>query len=98
VTLIIISVTHRTAEYEASTAEYEYEEPPEIAQQTRTLTAAQAADAARDRSGRPSAKQIGSRATLDILEKRDRKAQAIEDRENMRSKYLRKYSDGALLE
>jgi hypothetical protein len=30
------------------------QEPPEIAQQTRTLTAAQAADAARDRSGRPS--------------------------------------------
>jgi predicted ATPase len=59
--------------------------PPEIAQQTRTLKAAQAADAARDRAGRPSVKQIGSRATLDILEKQDRKAQVKEARKEERA-------------
>eukprot|EP01047_Picozoa_sp_COSAG01_P013874 COSAG01_NODE_663_length_14420_cov_77.011382_4_plen_848_part_00 len=59
--------------------------PPEIAQQTRTLKAAQAADAARDRAGRPSVKQIGSRATLAILEKRDRKEQVKEARKEDRA-------------
>jgi hypothetical protein len=63
-------------------------EPPEIAQQTRILRAALAADSARDRNGRPSVKQIGSRATLGILN-------TIEAREKKRAqqKKERKFTD-----
>jgi hypothetical protein len=65
-------------------------EPPEIAQQTRILRVARAADSARDRSGRPSVKQIGSCATLDILN-------TIEAQEKKRAqqKKDRKFTDQA---
>jgi hypothetical protein len=73
-------------------------EPPEIAQQTRILGVARAADNARDRSNRPSVKQIGSRATLDILKKQEdrakKRAQQKKDRKftkvirNLRSTYM----------
>ena len=70
------------------TRKFTTKEPREIALQTRILRAAQAADAARDRAGRPSAKQIGSRATLTILEK-------LEAREKKRAqqKKERKFTD-----
>jgi hypothetical protein len=72
------------------TRKFTSKEPPEIAQQTRILRAARSADSARDRSGQPSGKQIGSRATLDILKK-----QEAREKKRAQQKKERKFTDQA---
>jgi hypothetical protein len=73
-----------------TTRKFTSKEPPEIAQQTRILRAARSADSARDRSGQPSGKQIGSRATLDILKK-----QEAREKKRAQQKKERKFTDQA---